>query len=830
MSTCGIDLGTTNSCIVLADGESGRLVGDDQDHSTFPSVVHVSAGGKLSVGHTARNRMGELPAPVVAVKRLMGTDQTVTLGEETKTPVEVSAMILAFLKELAERRSGQSVDRAVVTVPAYFNHYQRQQTDEAGKLAGFREMITLLEPVAAALAYSLASPKDTLRIFVYDLGGGTFDATILEKDPHGGIEVLAFGGDPFLGGEDIDDRLARLLLRRLGERGYCLDLDLERPEDLSRFQRLRFFAELAKKELSDKEKVPLVRQGLFEDQDGEMVDLDLVISRGELEDCAGDLIERSLEESTATLEKAEISLDSIDEVIMVGGMSRMPLAQRRLAEVFGREPKVVDPDLIVARGAALKAREHFGQEEVAASGLRLELRYEERTDAAETTISGRFDRLLTGHEVYLMQGEDDRSRSLEGADCFSFEAVRLVPESENLFTLAVEDAQEKSVLEREIKIVHDPHFRRVVRSPGSVVTKAIQIRTVDGPVALFPENTPLPYRKSYVFETADQSGHIVVPILEGNHELTRLEIHDLPPELPIGSAVQVTIEAHADYRIETTARLPDHDRSAAVDFDVKPAETARLDRKTVRSELAALAEDALRKVEDCPAEQAVEIFEIKLRSLTDQIDAELSEPQPNRARLHEKLGEIRVLIDGLPAKDQEIRLEPSFGELSEALSDLLSHAVESQHPRLEEARPLAESLREQALKAWEARDPIAWRRVQDHLGALAKMLEPEMDPAEKALGFAAWLFTEQIPRLEQTAGARQAQALKAEVEQCFLSVQFGVMDPEEAFNKLLSLYQEKVQPLLQKAGLTAAAQPQSADPGLLKGLLRQRSAAAKGTV
>jgi actin-like ATPase involved in cell morphogenesis len=831
MTLCGIDLGTTNSCIFLADGEEGRLVADDQDHPTFPSVVHVGAGGQRTVGHAARNRMGELPAPVVAVKRLIGTDQTVTLGGEETTPVEVSAMILAFLKELAERSSGGGVERAVVTVPAYFNHIQRQQTDEAGRLAGFREVITLLEPVAAALAYSLASQREALRIFVYDLGGGTFDATVLEKDRHGGIDVLAFGGDPFLGGEDVDARLAHRLLERLRERGYRLDLDLERPEDLSRFQRLRFYAELAKRELSERQEAALVRQGLFTDQDGEVVDLDLTVHRDELEECAADLVERSLEESRATLEKASIPRDSIDEVIMVGGMSRMPLVQRRLAELFDCQPQVVDPDLIVARGAAIKAREAFGEEAVAPSGLRLELRYEPRTDQRRVTVGGRFDRPLTDHLVYLLRGEEEHSRGLEGSDRFRFEGIRLEPGTENLFTLTVEDAEENPVLEREIRIVHDPECRRVVRSPGSVVTKEIRVRTADGAVPLFPENTPLPYRGSHTFETADQSGRIVVPILEGNHELTRLEVHDLPPELPIGTPVVVEMEAHADYRIEATARLPDHGRSAAIDFEIRPAETARLDPETVRRELAAIAEEAREKVERCTAAAAIEVFEVRLRGLTDVIETELSEPDPNRARLHDKLGELRVLVDQLPTPDQENQLEPSFADFSERLSAILTQAIEGRHPRLEEARPEAETLREEARKAWENRDPIAWRRIQGQLGVVAKKLEPERSPEERAMGMAAWLLLDQIPQLEQTAGgagAGRVRSLRSQVEECLISLQLGIQDAEQVIGKLLGLYQEEIQPLLRESGLAASSQPQTADPRRLEGLLRQRQAGAGG--
>jgi molecular chaperone DnaK len=303
MKRCGIDLGTTNSCIVVVEESGNRVIADKQGNKTFPSVVYMGSDNKPVVGYSARNRLGERPAPVATIKRRLGSTETVVLGGKDHTAPKVSAIILSFLKSLAEESTGTTVDRAVVTVPAYFNHIQRQHTDEAAREAGFQEVVTLLEPVAAALAYSLESERDQLRVFVYDLGGGTFDATVLEKDPHGGLTVLSFGGDPYLGGDDIDARLAKMILDRLIAQGFTLQLDLKQPEDFSRYQRLKFYSENAKKALTDAAEVQLARQGLFEDQDGVTVDLDMTITRAELEDCCRDLVQRTIDVSLATLSK-----------------------------------------------------------------------------------------------------------------------------------------------------------------------------------------------------------------------------------------------------------------------------------------------------------------------------------------------------------------------------------------------------------------------------------------------------------------------------------------------------------------------------------------------
>jgi molecular chaperone DnaK (HSP70) len=825
MKSCGIDLGTTNSCIFVVEGEGNRLICDDQGNPIFPSAVHVSRNGARSVGLAARNRMGEQPGPVVAIKRKMGSTETVTLGGREWTPVEVSAAILTFLKELAETQAGAVIDRAVVTVPAYFSHIQRQQTDEAGKAAGFRDVVTLLEPVAAALAYSLASDQETLRVFVYDLGGGTFDATLLEKDPHGGISVLAFGGDAFLGGEDVDARLATILRQKLTERGFRLDLDLERPEDFSRFQRLKFYAELAKKELSDKEEANLVRQGLFEDQEGNTVDLDLTVTRRELEDCSQDLIQRSIDASLATLDKAGVPLSSIDEVILVGGMSRMPLVQRQVAEAFQREPRLVDPDLIVARGAALKAAEVFGEQAVAGSGLRLELHYDRNTDQDRVRISGRLDRPLSGHTVYLLGGEDEMYQTMESTDRFSFESVPLMPSRENVFTLSIENAQENLVLEHEVRIVHSPSARRILRSPGSVVTKPIAIRTVGGSEVLLPENTALPHTVSHTFETADQSGRIVMPIWEGNHEVSRLEIENIPRDLKEGTHVVVSIQVHSDYRIEASAAVPEIDRSVQVDFRIEPVDTGKITPEFMRRELASLKEEARAAAAECSSETARDLFQVRLTALESQIDNELKEAEPNRSRLHEKLSEIRALISSLPKKDTSIALEPPFDDFSNRLADILSRAIETRHPNLPQVRPQIESLRDQAQEVWESRDPLAWRRIQEQLGAIARKLLPEMSPEEKAIGLAAWLITDQLPGLEAAAGGAltsQIQAIRSEIEEIFFNLQLLGMDPQAVFQKLLSVYRDSIQPLQKKLGLTTAAQPGTADPAAVQGLVRGR--------
>jgi actin-like ATPase involved in cell morphogenesis len=827
MLTCGIDLGTSNSCIVVVDGAKHRIITDEQGTKIFPSVVYIGRDGKRVVGHAAKNRLGEQPAPVATIKRKMGSLESVELGGQPRSPVEVSAMILSYLKELAERQVGDVIDRAVVTVPAYFNHIQRQQTDQAAKLAGFREVITLLEPVAAALAYSLQSEREQLRVFVYDMGGGTFDATVLEKDGSGGLTVLSFGGDPYLGGDDIDARVAQQILDKLKAQGFALDLDLRQPADASRYQRIKFFAELAKKQLTDAESTQLVRQGLFEDQQGATVDLDVTLTRAELEQCSRDLVQRTIDASLEALRKdgREIALDSIDEVIMVGGMSRMPLVQQMLAEAFGRPPKIVDPDLIVGLGAAHKSGEVFADQDVAASGLRLELRYGRQSDQSPVKISGVFDSVVRGYTVYLVGEGQEQYENVDGSDRFSFDAVPLVADSINTFTLSIEDADDQPVMQREVKIRHDSKVGPILTTPGSVVTKPIAVGTLTGAHVLFPENTALPYSVSHTFETADQSGMIVAPIFEADREVERLEIKNIPRDLPIGTSVIVEVSILADYHIEAAASIPAINRDVRIAFEIKPLDTSKVTPAAVTQRLAELAAQAEQAVAKCPSVGAVEQFEFRFSLLRDEILMELREIEPKAAKMHEKLASMELLITRLPSTSKEPDLKPTFEEFSQELSRIVDGAIERGHPKLAEARPKIEQLRAVAKEAWTRKDSAAWRHVNQQVQAIAQLLQPELTTLERALGMAAWIATTQVAEMRKVAGsshAGQINAIEHAATQTFLLAQAGGIAPEQALNDLVGLYQDKVKPLCLRLGLIPAEAPAVGVVPEGRGALRSR--------
>ena len=370
----GIDLGTTNSCVAIMDGSTPRVIENSEGARTTPSIVAFTENERL-VGQPAKRQAVTNPTNTVfAVKRLIGRrltdaevekdknlvpysiinggngDAWVEARDEKYSPSQISAFILQKMKETAESYLGEKVTQAVITVPAYFNDAQRQATKDAGKIAGLEVLRIINEPTAAALAYGL-DKKETRTIAVYDLGGGTFDITILEIDD-GLFEVKSTNGDTFLGGEDFDMRIVNYLA---GE--FKKENGVDLTKDKMALQRLKEAAEKAKIELSSSSQTEINQPFISMDKEtGQPLHLVMKLTRAKLESLVSDLIKNSLKPCAAALKDAGLSKGDIDEVILVGGMTRMPKVIEEVTSFFGKEPhKGVNPDEVVAMGAAIQA-------------------------------------------------------------------------------------------------------------------------------------------------------------------------------------------------------------------------------------------------------------------------------------------------------------------------------------------------------------------------------------------------------------------------------------------------------------------------------------------
>jgi len=352
----GIDLGTTNSEIAIYRDDRPEVLRDDQGRIILPSVVGLTETGELLVGEEARNQFLLYPERTVrSIKRRMGSDAKVQLGEREYTPQEISAIILSRLKEIAQARLGRPIRKAVITVPAYFSDTQRQATREAGEIAGLEVARIINEPTAAALVYE-AGQHQGKRILVYDLGGGTFDVSVVRIE-QGVVEVISSHGNNHLGGDDFDHKIVEHVLEHLKLK-HGVDV-ADRPQAMARILRS---AEDAKKQLSDHPYARIAEEYLAE-HSGQPVNLDLELSREEYEDMIAPFIEETLGAIHIALESAGLTSSQVDEILLVGGATRTPLIRRRLVEAFGTQPRgEVDPDLCVAMGAAIQGAAMTGTE------------------------------------------------------------------------------------------------------------------------------------------------------------------------------------------------------------------------------------------------------------------------------------------------------------------------------------------------------------------------------------------------------------------------------------------------------------------------------------
>ncbi|EIO0106492.1 molecular chaperone DnaK [Staphylococcus pseudintermedius] len=343
----GIDLGTTNSCVSVLEGDEPKVIQNPEGARTTPSVVAFK-NGETQVGEVAKRQAITNPNTIQSIKRYMGTDHKENIDGKSYTPQEISAMILQNLKSTAERYLGEKVEKAVITVPAYFNDAERQATKDAGKIAGLEVERIINEPTAAALAYGLDKTDKDEKVLVFDLGGGTFDVSILELGD-GVFEVLATAGDNKLGGDDFDQVIIDYLVQQFkSENGVDLS------QDKMALQRLKDAAEKAKKDLSGVSSTQISLPFISAGEAGPL-HLEITLSRAKFEELAYDLVQKTMGPTRQAMKDAGLSNADIDEVILVGGSTRIPAVQEAIKKEIGKEPnKGVNPDEVVAMGAAIQ--------------------------------------------------------------------------------------------------------------------------------------------------------------------------------------------------------------------------------------------------------------------------------------------------------------------------------------------------------------------------------------------------------------------------------------------------------------------------------------------
>ena len=343
----GIDLGTTNSCVSVYEGGEAKVITNPEGMRTTPSVVAFKKG-EIIVGQKAKNQMVTNKDTISSIKRKMGTNDKVHANDRDYTPEEISAMILGDLKKTAEAYLGEKVTKAVITVPAYFNDAQRQATKNAGKIAGLEVERIINEPTAAALAYGLDKQDKTQTVLVYDLGGGTFDVSILELGD-GVFEVKATSGNNKLGGDDFDERIMDWMVKE-----FKKESGIDLSSDKMAMQRVKDAAEKAKKDLSGMSSTEISLPFITQGEDGP-IHLNMTLTKAKFEDLISDLVESTLEPVRKAMKDAKLTKNDIDKVLLVGGSTRIPCVQELVKKELGKEPsKEVNPDEVVAMGAAIQ--------------------------------------------------------------------------------------------------------------------------------------------------------------------------------------------------------------------------------------------------------------------------------------------------------------------------------------------------------------------------------------------------------------------------------------------------------------------------------------------
>lgn len=343
----GIDLGTTNSCVSIIENGIPKIIETPEGKRTIPSVVAFK-GSEIIVGDAAKRQMITNKDTISSIKRLMGTTKKVKVKDKEYSPEEISAKILAYIKEIAEEKLGEKIEKAVITVPAYFNDAQRQATKNAGKIAGLIVERIINEPTAAALAYGIEKVDHEQKILVFDLGGGTFDVSVLDMES-GTFEVLSTSGDNELGGDDWDNKIINwLVLEAKTEHGIDLSADK------MAMQRLKDSAERAKIELSG-QKESLIQLPFISQNSSGPINLEKTLTRAKFEELTSDLLEKIRKPVLDAIKESKLDKTMIDKILLVGGSTRMPAVQNLAKELLGKDPdKTINPDEVVAIGAAIQ--------------------------------------------------------------------------------------------------------------------------------------------------------------------------------------------------------------------------------------------------------------------------------------------------------------------------------------------------------------------------------------------------------------------------------------------------------------------------------------------
>lgn len=751
--TLGIDLGTTNSVIAALDDTSSTILTghDEAGRRTFPSLVAWNDGRKEFVaGHEARALPGD-QLPLASVKRFMGLERAFPLGSGALTAPQVSAIILRALRDSMRRvlPENHHLDSAVITMPAYFDHGQIEATRRAGELAGYEVRELLHEPTAAAIYYSWMENHGDATYLVYDLGGGTFDVSIIRRRL-GDHEVLAVSGDPFLGGDDFDRALASHLVHHgswKDEQGVPIEADSHLAPSSPGFARLVRIAESIKMELSSNETVrrfvPRLSAG------DRILSLEASVTRAEFQRLIKDKVSRTVDCCHEALGRSGFKLGDIDHVVLVGGSSRVPLVRQVVRDAFANPslPQRVrnqellchEPDLCVAYGAALRAATHGTRYVFPVAGGTLQLHVTSPPSVTEPAymatgfVIAKAPLPMDGGSVRIRNGATglvDES-FLDGEGGFN-QALDLVGEGDTALDWTICDADGidratvRSVVRCRIA------GRRLGQGvlPTQLITRPLAIEVLTRgrmrvKQVVAPVGAALPGSFRCTCRTADQSGKVVVPVFEDNRVIKQLVIDRLDPTLPVGSPVEVEFRIDAAHLIEVSVKVREgrQDRVETATIEPPPPPT-RPTREEIEGVVAEL---------NAQVEQLTGRHRARLRGKGQQVHADLLEAlsYDDEAKAISRMAELRDLL----AQAERVRsqvLDPPwsrFAGLVKHCLDLATRVSEHTGRDREELLQHVHAQERYAEQAHEEHNPSLYRECWDNLEKYANYLSQLLDDA-----------------------------------------------------------------------------------------------------
>ncbi|MFO0878319.1 MAG: Hsp70 family protein [Gemmataceae bacterium] len=744
--TVGIDLGTTNSVIAVLDDTGSTLITgqDEQGRPTFPSLVAWSAGRKRLVAGREALAADPNALPLASVKRHMGLERTFPVGPKQLSPIGASAVILASLREsllrsLADPR--RVVDAAIITMPAYFNHNQIEATRKAGEFAGLEVVELLHEPTAAAIYYSWLHNHGDATYLVYDLGGGTFDVSIIRRRL-GDHEVLAVSGDPFLGGDDFDRLLASYLLEHGSwKAATAVDLPTLFAPTAPAFARLVKIAEQVKIDLSARGQVEHYVPCVLTLPEGGDLSLEVRVDRAAFELLIQDKIQRTItcchEALARARDRAGIALPQIDHVILVGGSSRLPLVRRLVQSALAdhtrsHELLLHEPDLCVAYGAALRASGHGTRYTFSGSGddappLQLHL-------TSPTCNVGAVQYQACGKvQGFPEEGASVRIRSLAtGLIDEAFldqhgafvQEVELQPDTDNVIEWTLCDPAGEPRAEVQTTVRHrtlgTPLGQGVL--PTQLITKPLGIEVLTRSrqrvkQIVAPIGATLPGSFRCTCRTADQSGRIVVPIYEENRMVHQLVLEEIDRTLPVGSAVEVEFAIDVRHAIEVRVWLHGSDRQVSATIEPPPPP-----RRPTRAEIQQVVE----KLEEV-LEQLTGRVRTRLRTRATELRADLMEAlnYDDEPRAIQRFAELRDLLATAEQARTE-RLDPPWARFAQLVRECLDLASEVARRTGRDRDELFEHVQTQeryAEQAYEEQNQPLYRECWDNLTKYARYLQ-----------------------------------------------------------------------------------------------------------